>query len=155
MGDSEPLERYVNDPVINRLTAPENRLYRPEIDYAKAARLVGLFCLFCFLVAYVIAVVKLRYTAGPWDMEVLLYARRVLPFVLLVALAVRSRFILIWFVRLYQRYASAEIRLRCCFTPSCSEYTILALKRYGTVIGGIKSVNRLIRCKAPGGIDYP
>jgi len=155
MGDSEPLERYVNDPVINRLTAPENKLYRPETDYAKAARLACLCCLFCFLVSYAIAVITLRYTTGPWDVEVTRYAMRVFPFVLVVALVVCSRFILIWFVRLYQRYASAEIRLRCCFTPSCSEYTILALRKYGTVIGGIKSVNRLIRCKAPGGIDYP
>ncbi|MGI6401706.1 MAG: membrane protein insertion efficiency factor YidD [Thermoguttaceae bacterium] len=62
---------------------------------------------------------------------------------------------MIWFIRVYQRYAKAETRLRCCYTPSCSEYAILALRKYGALIGGFKTVRRLLRCGPPGGIDYP
>ncbi|MBU5417691.1 membrane protein insertion efficiency factor YidD [Anaerobutyricum soehngenii] len=65
------------------------------------------------------------------------------------------KYILIWFIRVYQRYAKSETRLRCCYTPSCSEYAILALKKYGLVIGSIKAFKRLLRCGPPGGIDYP
>jgi putative membrane protein insertion efficiency factor len=155
MDDSETVERYINDPVINRVTAPENSLYRPRIDYAKAARLVVLFSLSCFLVAYATVAVRLRYAASPWDIQVLLHVRRVFPPVLLVGLIACSRFILIWFIRLYQRYAGSETRLRCCFVPSCSEYAVLALTKYGTVVGGVKTARRLMRCRSPGGIDYP
>lgn len=155
MGNEDTLEHYINDPVINRLTAPENKLYRPNINYAKAAIVAILFCLCCSLVSYIIAIIRLNNTAGLLDKEIFLYSIKIYPVVLLIALVACSRFVLIWFVRLYQRYASAETRLRCCLTPSCSEYTILALKKYGTVIGGIKSINRLIRCKPPSGIDYP
>lgn len=156
MSDNEQqVEHYINDPVINRLTAPENRLCRPRVNCAEAAVLVFLFCLSSFLLAYIIAIIRLNRTAGLFDTETLLYVSRIYPLVLLIALVACSRFVLIWFVRLYQRYARSETRLRCCFTPSCSDYTILALKKYGTVIGGMKSINRLIRCRPPGGIDYP
>lgn len=65
------------------------------------------------------------------------------------------RYIFIWLIKIYQRYASAETRLRCCMIPSCSEYAILALKKYGAIIGGVKTFRRLLRCHPPGGIDYP
>jgi putative membrane protein insertion efficiency factor len=155
MGNNEQLGHYVNDPVINRLTAPENRLCRPRISYARAAILAVLFCLFGLLAAYIIAVIRLHNTAGLFGTQVFLYVNDIYPLVLLIAAVACSRFVLIWFVRLYQRYASSETRLRCRFTPSCSEYTVLALKKYGTVVGGIKSVRRLIRCGPSGGIDYP
>lgn len=38
---------------------------------------------------------------------------------------------------------------------SCSQYAILALQKYGLLIGSIKAVRRLLRCGPPGGIDYP
>jgi len=155
MSVDEQVEHYINDPVINRLTAPENRLYRPRIHYARAAATVVLFFLFSFLVACVIAIVKLYDNAGIFDTEVFSYTNEIYSLVLLIVLVACSRFVLIWFVRIYQRYASSETRLRCCFTPSCSDYTIFALKKYGTVVGGIKSIRRLIRCGPYGGIDYP
>ena len=34
--EEKKIPHYINDPVINRLTAPENRLYRPQINYCKA-----------------------------------------------------------------------------------------------------------------------
>ena len=66
-----------------------------------------------------------------------------------------SRFSLIFFVRLYQRYADEEIRQRCYMIPSCSEYAILAFKKYGSIIGAIKIIKRLKRCTVPGYEDYP
>ena len=65
------------------------------------------------------------------------------------------RFTFIWFVRMYQHYAKSETRLRCCMTPSCSEYAILAFKKYGAILGAIKTFRRLLRCHPPGGVDYP
>lgn len=51
-------------------------------------------------------------------------------------------------VRLYQRYAPEDIRRRCLFKPTCSEYTILAVQKYGVVKGLYKAYIRLFKkCK--------
>ena len=74
-----------------------------------------------------------------------------------LALGVCGRFIVIGTVRLYQHYAPEQIRRRCVFKPTCSEYAILAVLRYGVVLGGIKTFVRLYRrCRGTiYRIDYP
>jgi len=69
---------------------------------------------------------------------------------------IRAGFITIWFVRLYQRYASEELRLSCVFEPCCSDYMILSIQKHGVVRGIVKGIKRLRRCHHPnGGEDYP
>ncbi len=64
--------------------------------------------------------------------------------------------ILIFFISLYQRIAPKKVRCRCRYEPSCSEYTIKAIEKYGAFKGIIKGVKRIHRCKYPyGGIDEP
>lgn len=64
--------------------------------------------------------------------------------------------LIILFVRVYQKYVSRKIRNRCRFEPSCSEYMILAIEKYGAYKGLQKGVKRILRCKVPNnGIDYP
>lgn len=62
---------------------------------------------------------------------------------------------IIWFVHFYQHYASDKTRLKCVYEPSCSEYMILAINKYGVFRGLFKGIKRLLRCHPPGGIDYP
>lgn len=63
---------------------------------------------------------------------------------------------IIWVVLCYQKYAPERIRRACLFTPSCSEYMILAVQKYGVIKGVFKGINRLLRCHNPnGGVDYP
>lgn len=60
-------------------------------------------------------------------------------------------------IKLYQHYAPEQIRRRCLFKPTCSEYAILAIKKYGLIIGLIKTYIRLFK-KCRGNIyriDYP
>ncbi len=60
-------------------------------------------------------------------------------------------------IKLYQHYAPEEIRRRCLFKPTCSEYAILAIEKYGLFIGLIKTYIRLFK-KCKGNIyriDYP
>ena len=73
----------------------------------------------------------------------------------LVVIMLYSRNVCVFFVRLYQRYAASEIRLRCRMIPSCSDYSILAFKKYGTIVGLIKTIGRLKRCNKPAKIDFP
>lgn len=64
--------------------------------------------------------------------------------------------ILIWFVRLYQRFAPKKVRCRCRFEPSCSQYMIGAIEKYGAWRGLVRGIRRLGRCKPPnGGFDEP
>ena len=56
----------------------------------------------------------------------------------------------------YKAFAPLEVRARCRFTPTCSTYMIIAIKKYGLIFGVIKGIRRLLRCKPPnGGVDYP
>ncbi|MBD3169032.1 MAG: membrane protein insertion efficiency factor YidD [candidate division Zixibacteria bacterium] len=43
----------------------------------------------------------------------------------------------------------------CRFHPSCSEYAMQAVEKHGAFKGGIKAVNRLLRCNPwnSGGYD--
>lgn len=59
-------------------------------------------------------------------------------------------------VLLYQKFAPKEIRQSCLFTPSCSEYMLLAVEKYGAFRGFLKGCRRITRCHHPnGGEDYP
>jgi len=58
-------------------------------------------------------------------------------------------------VRLYQMAVSPIFPYTCRFTPSCSEYAILALKKYGLVKGAWRAIMRVLRCNpfCRGGYD--
>ena len=64
--------------------------------------------------------------------------------------------LLIGLVLLYKATAPMSIRDRCRFEPSCSTYMIMALKKYGALVGFWKGLRRISRCHAPnGGVDLP
>lgn len=70
--------------------------------------------------------------------------------------AVCAKRIVVFAVRLYQRFAPDEIRCRCRFEPSCSEYMLLAIEKYGLPRGVKKGIGRLRRCNVNGGgFDMP
>ncbi|MCI5892775.1 MAG: membrane protein insertion efficiency factor YidD [Clostridiales bacterium] len=61
-------------------------------------------------------------------------------------------------IRGYQKYLSPlKTKPTCRFYPTCSQYAIMAIEKYGLLKGIIKSVWRVLRCNPfnPGGIDYP
>lgn len=59
-------------------------------------------------------------------------------------------------VRLYRLLAPASIHNRCRYTPTCSIYMIVSLRKYGAIIGLIKGIKRILRCHPPyGGVDEP
>lgn len=63
---------------------------------------------------------------------------------------------LICLVRIYQRYAPDAIRKKCRFEPSCSQYMILSLEKYGLWKGLTRGIGRLKRCNIDhGGFDMP
>jgi len=46
----------------------------------------------------------------------------------------------------YKTFFSSQDLTVCTFTPSGSEFGILAVKKSGVVMGGIKTMDRLTRC---------
>ena len=74
----------------------------------------------------------------------------------LLIIALKGRSMVCNSVLLYQKYAPETMRRSCLFTPSCSEYMLLAVEKYGVVVGVYKGIRRLLRCHQPnGGVDYP
>jgi putative membrane protein insertion efficiency factor len=60
-------------------------------------------------------------------------------------------------VRCYQYLISPLLGPRCRFEPSCSEYFIGAVRKYGALRGAWRGVLRICRCHPwhPGGYDPP
>ena len=58
-------------------------------------------------------------------------------------------------IRGYQLVLSPLWGPRCRFYPSCSEYTLEAIKQYGPLKGSQMCIRRLLRCHPfhPGGFD--
>lgn len=63
--------------------------------------------------------------------------------------------LLIAALRGYKRWISPLLGPRCRFHPTCSEYAMQAVARYGAVRGSWLAVRRLLRCHPlhPGGHD--
>ncbi len=132
-------------------------LVRPNTSYKKAA-----LCISLFLLANVGMTVVL-YHLFRWlgissflpDAIWNFYREHQIATILLLTLTqffIGSLFALkpaiIGAVRLYQRYAPEEIRRRCLFKPTCSEYTILAIQKYGVIKGLYKAYIRVFKkCK--------
>lgn len=58
-------------------------------------------------------------------------------------------------VRWYQRHISAGRPPACRFLPTCSEYTVTAIERFGVIRGIGLGVWRILRCNpfGKGGFD--
>ena len=64
--------------------------------------------------------------------------------------------VLLFLIRLYQKYLSPGLPRRCRFSPTCSQYAVTAIERYGLIVGGALAFWRLLRCNpwSKGGFDY-
>ena len=61
---------------------------------------------------------------------------------------------LIALVRFYQLCISPLTPAACRFTPTCSQYAIEALRKYGPIKGGWLTLKRIARCHPWGGSGY-
>jgi putative membrane protein insertion efficiency factor len=59
-------------------------------------------------------------------------------------------------IRLYQLTVSRALAPRCKYYPSCSEYAVGAIRRYGVLRGFVLACWRLLRCNpwSHGGVDH-
>ncbi len=114
----------------------ERPLYRPKITFLKAS-LILVGTVFLSIIASIL-LYKIVLRVGFFLSKKTYYI-----FFYVFELIVVSRFIAIMGIKLYQHYAPEDVRRRCLLKPTCSEYAIIVLKKYGTVLGLIKIWRRL------------
>ncbi len=64
--------------------------------------------------------------------------------------------ILIKLIQIYRKYLSPlKRRSSCIYIPTCSQYAIEALEKYGALKGSYLAARRILRCHpfAKGGFD--
>lgn len=66
------------------------------------------------------------------------------------------RALIIVLIKAYRKYISPlKRRPSCRFYPTCSQYALEAVTKYGAIRGSFLSIRRLLRCHPfhPGGYD--
>ncbi|SDQ58031.1 hypothetical protein SAMN05216232_2654 [Virgibacillus subterraneus] len=65
------------------------------------------------------------------------------------------KYIFIGLIKFYQKAISPFKPPTCRFLPTCSEYGLLAFKRFGVIKGGYLTIKRISKCHPfhPGGVD--
>ena len=63
-------------------------------------------------------------------------------------------FQLIFLIKIYQILLSPILKTNCRYMPTCSEYSIIALKEYGVIKGVYYSIFRIFKCHPFGGSGY-
>ena len=121
-------------------------LIRPAIKWGRIIIYMTMLTLFP-LTAWVIC----------WAFELTMAAQIAVPTsVLILYMGFTAKKAMIGCIHLYQHFAPDTVRNRCRFEPSCSQYMILAIERYGAFRGLQKGIGRLKRCNIHnGGVDYP
>ena len=58
-------------------------------------------------------------------------------------------------IRFYQKYISPMKRTKCPYIPSCSQYGLEAIQKYGAFKGSLLAIWRILKCNpfSKGGYD--
>ena len=58
-------------------------------------------------------------------------------------------------IKFYRKYISPLFPAKCRFYPTCSQYALEAVTKYGAIKGSFLTVKRLLKCHPfhPGGYD--
>lgn len=62
--------------------------------------------------------------------------------------------VLILPIRIYQRCVSPLFPPSCRYTPTCSQYAVEAIRKYGPLKGLWLALKRILRCHPWGGSGY-
>ncbi|MGD2170027.1 MAG: membrane protein insertion efficiency factor YidD [Chlamydiota bacterium] len=63
--------------------------------------------------------------------------------------------VILFILRMYQKFLSPLLGQRCRFYPSCSNYAMQAFSKYGIIKGFYLSLKRILKCNPfhKGGYD--
>ncbi len=129
-----------------RSSAYIRKLKRPKINWFR----ISLFMLLPVIILAIGVVILNRFGASVTTSIIIAVAIYIVYICLILKRAI------ICLIQIYQRYAPDSLRNKCRFEPSCSEYMILSIKKYGLLKGIKKGICRLKRCNInDGGFDLP
>lgn len=62
---------------------------------------------------------------------------------------------LIWLIQFYRKNISPNTKPSCKYYPTCSQYGLEAIERFGAFKGGLMTIWRIFRCNpfSKGGYD--
>lgn len=144
--------RRITNYKINHLLSAEVTLYRPKFVVLKILGFIGVL-----LLLVLGAFGETIFVAHGGNIE------ECSPHEFLVVVlfwgaffvALMSAQFSILMIQLYQRYASASTRLRCRCIPSCSQYALIAFKKYGMSYGCYKMLYHLKMCERAPFYEFP
>lgn len=129
---NNPIYKIDNNAEIAKKYVLERPLIRPKTS------------ILCVLIIFI------SYVAICWILASILInyfniKRRVLTYfiVYFICFCVISKVLFIQLIKCYQHYAPEHIRRKCLCKPTCSEYAIIVLKKYLTIVALFKIINRL------------
>ena len=64
------------------------------------------------------------------------------------------KFVMLRLLRSYKRMVSPFLPSACRYVPTCSEYAMEAVERYGALRGGWMAFARIMRCHPLAGSGY-
>lgn len=143
----KPQNKYEQEALINYCINRE--LERPKTNIITAMKYLIVLELATLLIAYLVAkiLVFVGFSCNFTSLHLIIS-------VLLLMLFYKRFSIL--FIELYQHYASEEKRRKCTLKPTCSEYSIMVLNKYGMFEAFKKIYIRLfITCNGIYGVDNP
>lgn len=130
--------------IQNKDNKENNTIERPTISFA--SYFYGVILPIIIYSIMIILTIYLKKNISVWII--------IISYLIVFLLTVK-RFVILC-ILLYQRFAPDKIRNSCCFEPTCSNYMLQAIEKYGFWRGFFKGLYRLCRCHYPnGGIDNP
>lgn len=124
----------------------ERELYRPPITYFKV---------FIIILSTILGEILITWLGFHQIVKKYYITKKTIYLIIsiLVFFIIDGRFFAILCIKLYQHYAPESMRRRCLLKPTCSEFAIIVIKKYGLLIGGIKTWIRL-NYKCRGNVYY-
>lgn len=162
--EDEPSE-FIQE--IARSYCEDRPLYRPNVSYLSIILKWLFIVTICYLFYYFVIYLSVHVLLPRFypENKIIAYCKAIegksewlFPLIATsLTLCILLRRFAIDCIRLYQRYAPESVRRRCILMPSCSDFAILAIKKYGLFFGGILTYYRLYhRCIGTiNRIEYP
>ncbi len=130
------------------------KLYRPKINWFVVILQVLFAVLFSAFLGITALLVVETFLSPALSETALFWICVGTSFLLYILMSLKG--LTIFSIRLYQKFGPYELRSRCIYYPNCSEYMILAIRKYGLFKGVKMGKNRFRRCVEPnGGVDFP
>ncbi len=139
-------EKLFNDESDPRSKNYKRLLIRPSINW------IGFFSwwltpvFYTMLLTFLFQLIKIK----------LIYQICIIAVMTLLYLVFTVKWLVICVIKIYQRFSPESVRLKCRFEPSCSQYMILTIQKYGLLKGIKRGLERLKKCNIwGGGFDEP